>query len=57
MTTAAPHQQPTPQRFFDTINAYQQTEAIKAAIELEVFTAIAEGDTTPANDRRALQCR
>ena len=48
MTTAAPHQQPTPQRFFDTINAYQQTEAIKAAIELEVFTAIAEGDTTPA---------
>jgi 2-polyprenyl-3-methyl-5-hydroxy-6-metoxy-1,4-benzoquinol methylase len=48
MTTAAPHQQPTPQRFFDAINAYQQTEAIKAAIELELFTAIAEGNTTPA---------
>jgi hypothetical protein len=48
MTTAAPHQQPTPQRFFDAINAHQQTGAIKAAIELELFTAIAEGNTTPA---------
>ena len=47
MTTAARHQQPTPQRFFDAINAHQQTEAIKAAIELE-FTAIAEGNATPA---------
>ncbi len=47
MTTAASHQQPTPQRFFDAVNAYQQTEALKAAIELEIFTAIAEGNTTP----------
>jgi hypothetical protein len=39
--------QPTPQRFFDAINAYQQTEAMKAALELEVFAAIAEGNTTP----------
>jgi len=48
MTTALPHQQPTPQRFFDAVNAYQQTEALKAAIELEIFTAVAEGNTTPA---------
>ena len=48
MTTALPHQQPTPQRFFDAVNAYQQTEALKAAIELELFTAVAEGNTTPA---------
>jgi len=48
MTTAPPHQQPTPQRFFDAVNAYQQTEALKAAIELEIFTAVAEGNTTPA---------
>ncbi len=41
-------QQPTPERFFNTVNAYQQTEAIKAAIELDVFTAIAEGNTTAA---------
>jgi hypothetical protein len=36
-------QQPTPQLFFQTINAYQRTEALKAAIELEVFSAIGEG--------------
>jgi len=42
MATTVPHQQPTPERFFDSINAYQQTEAMKAAIELEIFTAVAE---------------
>lgn len=41
-------QQPTPQLFFQTINAYQRTEGLKAAIELEVFTAIGEGKTTIA---------
>jgi SAM-dependent methyltransferase len=46
MATTASHQQPTPERFFDSINAYQQTDAIKAAIELEIFTAIAEGNAT-----------
>jgi len=45
---AAPPQQPTPERFFGAINAYEQTEAIKAAVELEVFTAIAEDNTTAA---------
>jgi ubiquinone/menaquinone biosynthesis C-methylase UbiE len=39
-------QQPTPQLFFQTANAYQRTEALKAAIELEVFTAIGEGKST-----------
>jgi ubiquinone/menaquinone biosynthesis C-methylase UbiE len=39
-------QQPSPQLFFQTINAYQRTEALKAAIELEVFTAIGEGNST-----------
>ena len=41
--------QPSPQLFFQTINAHQQTEALKAAIELEVFTAIGEGNKTPAD--------
>src|ERR1700739_4394391 len=41
-------QQPTPERFFGAINAYEQTEAIKTAVELEIFTAIAEGNTTAA---------
>jgi len=39
-------QQPSPQLFFQTINAHQRTEALKAAVELEVFTAIAEGNQT-----------
>jgi len=39
-------QQPSPTLFFRTINAYQQTQALKAAIELSVFTAIAKGVRT-----------
>src|SRR6266576_4568964 len=46
--SSSPAQQPTPQLFFQTINAYQRTEALKAAIELEVFTAIGEGNSTAA---------
>jgi O-methyltransferase domain/Dimerisation domain len=38
--------QPSPELFFQTVNAYQRTAAIKAALELEVFTAIAEGKQT-----------
>jgi ubiquinone/menaquinone biosynthesis C-methylase UbiE len=45
MSTPA-SQQPSPQLFFQTINAYFQTEALKAAIELELFTAIGEGNKT-----------
>ncbi len=45
---SSPAQQPSPQLFFQTINAYQRTEGLKAAIELEVFTAIGEGNTTAA---------
>lgn len=39
-------QMPTPQLFFQTINAYQRTEGLKAAIELDVFTGIGEGKTS-----------
>ena len=48
MATIVPQQQPTPERFFNAINAYEQTEAMKAAIELELFTAIGEGNTAAA---------
>jgi ubiquinone/menaquinone biosynthesis C-methylase UbiE len=48
-------QQPTPQLFFQTINSYQRTEALKAAIELEVFTAIGEGNS--AVPEIAKRCR
>jgi len=38
--------QPSPELFFDTLNAYQRTEALKAALELDLFTAIGEGAVT-----------
>jgi ubiquinone/menaquinone biosynthesis C-methylase UbiE len=38
--------QPTPALLFDTVNGYQRSQAIKTAIELSVFTVIAEGKTT-----------
>ena len=38
----------SPERIFQTLTAYQQTAALKAAIELDLFTAIAEGDDTAA---------
>lgn len=36
----------TPQLFFDTIVAFQRSAAIKSAVELDVFTKIAEGSNT-----------
>jgi len=54
MSTSAA-QQPSPQLFFQTINAHQRTEALKAAIELEVFTAIGEGNTAAADIAKRCQ--
>jgi 2-polyprenyl-3-methyl-5-hydroxy-6-metoxy-1,4-benzoquinol methylase len=50
--SSSPAQQPSPLLFFQTINAYQRTEALKAAIELDVFTAIGEGAKTAADIAR-----
>ncbi len=36
----------TPERIFQTLTAFQQSAALKAAIELEVFTNIAKGNNT-----------
>jgi len=41
-------QQPTPELFFETVASYQRTEALKAAIELDLFTGISEGNHTAA---------
>jgi hypothetical protein len=41
-------QKPTPVLVFETLNRYQHTMALKGAIDLELFTHIAEGATTPA---------
>lgn len=39
---------PTPERIFNTLNAYEQTAVLKTAIELDIFTAIGEGVNTAA---------
>ena len=46
MATSTPASKPTPERIFNTMVAFQETEALKAAIELDIFTAIAEGANT-----------
>ena len=46
MTTAPEPANVTPERIFETLNAYQKTAALKTAIELDVFSAIADGITT-----------
>jgi SAM-dependent methyltransferase len=45
----------TPMRIFESLRAYQQTAALRAAIELDIFTAIAEGATKAAEI--AKRCR
>jgi ubiquinone/menaquinone biosynthesis C-methylase UbiE len=36
----------SPLRFLDTVNAHQRTQAMKGALELDIFTAIGEGKQT-----------
>lgn len=47
--------QVTPERFFRGLNAFQLTAALKAAVELDIFTAIAEGASTPAEIAKRCQ--
>lgn len=44
--TASQGMQVSPERIFNTLNAYQETAALRAAIELNLFTAIGEGNDT-----------
>lgn len=43
----------TPDLFWDTMTAFQRTAALKAAIDLEVFTKVAEGNVTVADIAKA----
>ncbi len=45
MNTAEMPSHPKPDNFFETVHAFQRSAAMKAAIELDVFTAIADGAT------------
>ena len=48
MATAPLTTKPTPERMFNTLNAFQTTAALKTAIEMDLFTAISEGADQPA---------
>lgn len=39
---------PSPLLFLNTLNGFQSTAALKAAVELDLFTAIGEGCTSPS---------
>ena len=45
----------SPAHFFETVNSYQRTAALRSAIELDVFTAIAEGNSTAPDIARRCQ--
>ena len=40
---------PSPALFFETINAFQRTEALRSAIDLDLFTLCAQGNQTAAS--------
>ncbi|MGC0772809.1 MAG: class I SAM-dependent methyltransferase [Candidatus Acidiferrum sp.] len=48
MATPSTTNRPTPERIFMTMNAFQNTEALKTGIELDVFTSIGSGANTSA---------
>jgi precorrin-6B methylase 2 len=51
-----PDSGPSPQLFFETINAYHRTAALKAAIELGVFSAIGDTPSTAAEVAKRCEC-
>jgi hypothetical protein len=51
--SSSPQQQVSPELFFDTVTAYQHSAILAGAIDLDVFTAIGEGNTdVPSLARR-----
>lgn len=49
MATPTTAGRPTPERIFNTLNAYEDTAVLKTAIELDIFTAVGEGLNTAAS--------
>jgi 2-polyprenyl-3-methyl-5-hydroxy-6-metoxy-1,4-benzoquinol methylase len=48
-------QSPSPALFFDMVNAYERTDALRTAIELDLFTLVAGGERTA--EQIATACR
>ncbi len=46
MATPTATSRPTPEHIFNTLSAYQESAALKTAIDLDLFTAIADGANT-----------
>lgn len=56
MSTATPSApEPNPALIFDAINAYQRSAALKAAVELNIFTEIPRGNSTVASIAKAVK--
>src|SRR6185295_6901938 len=53
-TTTPSAQELNPALIFDTLNAYQKSAALKASIELDLFTAIARGSRKPEEIAKAV---
>ena len=53
---ATPSTPPSPQLFFETIISYQKTGALKAAIDLGLFTAIGGTPSTATVIAARCQC-
>lgn len=56
MTTIPSNDPPSPQLFLETLNAFQRTSALKAAVELRVFSAIGQTPSTAAEVAERCQC-
>jgi 2-polyprenyl-3-methyl-5-hydroxy-6-metoxy-1,4-benzoquinol methylase len=48
MATPSTNSKPSPEHIVNTMNAYQQTLALRTAVDLDIFTLIAEGATDTA---------
>jgi ubiquinone/menaquinone biosynthesis C-methylase UbiE len=55
MSSAPQTRPPSPAIVFDTLNAYVRTSALRGAIELDLFTAIAEGNTSASTIAKRVQ--
>jgi hypothetical protein len=49
MTIPAEGPPPSPELFFDTAFAHQRSAALKAAVEIDRFTAVAAGASNPGS--------
>jgi predicted O-methyltransferase YrrM len=54
---SAPDHAPSPQLFFETINAFQKSAALKAAVDLDVFAAIGDAPATATAAEIAARCQ